>query len=175
MSKKLCFTVGLVRVSFVVPSEWWTFQASILTHADFPVFNTCSSRAKWSTVSILISFAPKFVPEQRTNHIWNISEARLKAPNNQKVILILWLTFFVDTHGRSKCFFLGSGLPAPPVSITSDSNLQIPKTSKASKSHPKGECLFGAKIFELYSKKCRSMQTTLQPTTTVEDTHSCTF
>ena len=89
-------------VSHPISGSYLIFETSILTHADFPVFNTCSSRAKWSTVSILISFAPKIIPEHRTNYIWNISEARLKEPNSQKVILILLLTFFVDTHGSGR-------------------------------------------------------------------------
>ena len=75
----------------------------------------------------------------------------------------------------TKCFFWD-----PASRLPQFQSLQIPisrfqKRQKASKSHPKGECLFGAKIFKLYSKKCRSMQTTLQPTTTVEDAHSGTF
>ena len=77
--------------------------------------------------------------------------------------------------GGPKCFFWD-----PASRLPQFQSLQIPisrfqKRQKASKSHPKGACLFGAKIFKLYSKKCRSMQTTLQPTTTVEDAHSGTF
>ena len=61
-------------------------------------------------MSILISFAPKIIPEHRTNHIWNISEARLEAPNSQKVILNLRVTFFVTTHGRKELQMMQVGI-----------------------------------------------------------------
>ena len=68
-------------------------------HTDFAVFQTCPTAADEDCAIIAGPLAPKTLPEQRACTIYNISEAHPNRFSSEKDILILLLTFFVDTHG----------------------------------------------------------------------------
>ena len=76
-----------------------------LPHAKFPVFRTRPSgaRERWDIVSH--SLVIKITPKHRAYLTYNISNARPKRINSFRVMPILLLTFFVDTHGISEDFF----------------------------------------------------------------------
>ena len=94
-----CTITRVVRVNRVM--------LSFLPHAHFTSFRACPSQADSWYMAAARPLDLRIVPQHCTNTTYNISEAQRNRSSSQKVISILPLSFFVDTHGTNYYNFRG--------------------------------------------------------------------